>query len=85
MARLLLRIGMFMSPIAYGASMVPASYRQAFNLNPLTGIIEGIRHALFGLPADPSALWTSLIVILAVLGLGVWYFLRMDKYIADIL
>lgn len=82
---LLLRIGMFMSPIAYGASMVPASYRQAFNLNPLTGIIEGIRHALFGLPADPSALWTSVIVILAVLGLGVWYFLRMDKYIADIL
>ena len=82
---LLLRIGMFMSPIAYGASMVPQAYQWAFSLNPLTGIIEGFRHALFGLPSDPAALWMSGIIIVVVLGLGVWYFLRMDKYIADIL
>lgn len=82
---MLLRIGMFMSPIAYGAAMVPDRWRWAFNLNPLTGIIEGFRHALFQLPADPAALWVSGMVIVSILFLGVWYFLRMDQYIADIL
>lgn len=82
---LLLRIGMFVSPIAYGAVMVPDHLRFAFTLNPLTGIIEGCRHALFGLPADPAAIWIAVAVIFTVLVVGVWYFLRMDKYIADIL
>lgn len=82
---LLLRIGMFMSPIAYGASMVPERWRWAFDLNPLSGIIEGMRYALFQLPMDPVSLWTSGVVIFLILILGIWYFLRMDQYIADIL
>ena len=82
---LILRIGMFVSPIAYGASLVPETYRRVFNLNPLTGIIEGIRWALFDIPLDADAVWISLIVILIILSTGIWYFLRMDKYIADVI
>ena len=82
---LLLRIGMFISPIAYSAEMVPGAYRFLFNLNPLTGIIEGIRWSLFQTPLDVSSVWTSLIVISVVSISGTWYFLRMDKYIADII
>lgn len=82
---LLLRIGMFVSPIAYSAAMVPQQYQFFFNLNPLTGIIEGIRWSLFQTPFDISSLWSSLITI-GVIGIsGTWYFLRMDKYIADII
>ena len=82
---LIIRIGMFLSPIAYGASLVPQPYKWAFNLNPLTGIIEGFRWALFNTPLDMSSVWISLVVILIILIGGVWYFLRMDQYIADII
>jgi lipopolysaccharide transport system permease protein len=82
---LILRIGMFLSPIAYSSSLVPQQYRWAFNLNPLTGIIEGCRWALFDTPIDPSALWSSILIILVTLAGGIWYFLRMDQYIADII
>ncbi len=82
---LVLRIGMFLSPIAFGASLVPQPYRWAFNLNPLTGIIEGFRWALFNTPLDISSVWISITVILVILVLGIWYFLRMDQYIADII
>ena len=82
---LILRIGMFISPIAYGASLVPQNFRWAFDLNPLTGIIEGIRWALFDTPLHLSSVWISLGVILTIFISGTWYFLRMDKYIADII
>ena len=82
---LILRIGIFISPIAYKASLVPEAYRWIYNLNPLTGIIEGFRWALFNSYLDPSALWSSLISVLLVLISGFWYFLRLDKYIADII
>lgn len=82
---LILRIGMFLSPIAYGASLVPQPYKWAFNLNPLTGIIEGFRWALFNTPLDINALWISIITIVVILISGVWYFLRMDQYIADVI
>jgi lipopolysaccharide transport system permease protein len=82
---LVLRIGMFLSPIAYGASLVPQSYKWAFNLNPLTGIIEGYRWALFNTPLDIASVWISMAVILVILISGIWYFLRMDQYIADVI
>jgi lipopolysaccharide transport system permease protein len=82
---LILRIGMFLSPIAYGAALVPQPYKWAFNLNPLTGIIEGFRWALFNTPLDLSSVWTSVSITIIVLIGGVWYFLRMDQYIADII
>jgi len=81
---LVLRIGMFVSPIAYGAALVPVEYRWAFNLNPLTGIIEGFKWAVLGTEFNSASLITSVIVISLVLIAGVWYFLRLDKYIADI-
>ena len=82
---LLLRIGMFLSPIAFSASLVPPAYKFAFNLNPLTGIIEGFRWSLFNTPIDPAAVWMSITVIILALFGGIWYFLRMDQYIADII
>jgi lipopolysaccharide transport system permease protein len=82
---LVLRIGMFLSPIAYGASLVPQPYRWAFNLNPLTGIIEGFRWALFDTPLDIGSIWISISVILITLIGGIWHFLRMEQFIADII
>ena len=82
---LILRVGMFLSPIAYGASLVPPSYKWAFNLNPLTGIIEGFRWALFNTPLDTGSVGIAVVVVFFTMIAGIWYFLKMDQYIADII
>lgn len=82
---ILLRIGMFLSPIAYGMVLVPDGMKNFFMLNPVTGIIETGRMLLFGLPWDPLSLWVSVGIIISLTISGLWYFIRMDQYIADIL
>jgi lipopolysaccharide transport system permease protein len=82
---ILLRIGMFISPIAYKASLVPESYQWAYQLNPLTGIMEGFRWALFETPFPSEALKLSIIVGFLLLGSGLWYFTRIEHKMADIL
>ncbi len=80
----LLRIGMFVSPIAFGSTHVPPGYKWVLSLNPLTGIIDGFRYALFGTLPDWPLLIFSLLVSVVICIVGVVYFLRMEQYIADI-
>jgi lipopolysaccharide transport system permease protein len=82
---LVLRIGIFLSPIAYSASDVPAPYKVWYHLNPLASIIEGIRWAAFDTPYDTQYLWMAVFIIVAALASGIWYFIRMEQYIADII
>ena len=81
----LLRIGMFLSPIAYSATKVPDKYKWLFQINPLTGIMDGTRWALFHTPLDPASLGLSAGITITLLISGVWYFLHMDHYLADII
>ncbi|HZV70015.1 MAG TPA: ABC transporter permease [Saprospiraceae bacterium] len=80
----LLRIGMFASPIAFGTKMVPEGYKWVVSLNPLTGIIDGFRYALFNIPLDYEVFMISMATSVVLLISGIIYFLRMEKYIADI-
>lgn len=80
----LLRIGMFASPIAFGTKSIPQGYKWIVSLNPLTGIIDGFRFALFNIPLDKGVFMTSIGISIFLLFSGMIYFLRMEKYIADI-
>ena len=82
---LMLRIGMFVSPIAFMTASVPPQYEWLFLLNPLTGIMDGIRWALFDTTLYMPSVISSLIISTFLLISGIWYFLRMDQYIADII
>jgi lipopolysaccharide transport system permease protein len=44
----MLQVWMIASPIFYPASLLSEKWRLVFALNPLTGILEGFRSALFG-------------------------------------
>jgi len=46
----LMQLWMFASPIIYPINMVPEQWRWIYSLNPLVGIVEAFRAALFGLP-----------------------------------
>jgi lipopolysaccharide transport system permease protein len=80
----LIQLWMFATPIIYPSSLLPAKWRWALALNPLTGIIEGYRAALFGLTFDWAALAISAVITIAVLVCAAFMFRRMEKSFADI-
>ncbi|MEP7273225.1 MAG: ABC transporter permease [Acidobacteriota bacterium] len=80
----LITLGMFASPIIYPSSIVPAKWRWLFELNPLTGIIEGYRSALFGRPFNWTALGLSAVVTLVLLVFAAYSFRSMEKDFADV-
>jgi len=43
-----LRIGFYVTPIFYNIELLPQKYRGVYALNPLVGIIEGVRFGLYG-------------------------------------
>lgn len=79
-----LQVWMFVSPTVYPPSLISGKWRKVYFLNPIAGIIENLRAALFGLPFDSNALFLSLVVTLAVTTLSLWAFYRMSKDIADV-
>ncbi len=81
----LIQIWMFLSPIIYPSSLVPEEWRWLIILNPLTGIIEGFRAALFGkefhwLALSYSTLFTTLLLIHAA-----YTFRRMERHFAELI
>lgn len=76
---------MFVTPIVYPASMVPAQWQALYALNPMTGVVEGFRWALLGTQASPPVhmLVTSTAVALIILVSGMFYFKRMERNFAD--
>jgi lipopolysaccharide transport system permease protein len=66
-----LQLWMFASPVLYPLHVVPAAWRGAFMLNPMTGLIEGFRRAVLGMPFDVHSFSTA--VIVTVVGLPIAY------------
>jgi lipopolysaccharide transport system permease protein len=81
----LIQLWMFASPVIYPKSMVPPKWQWVLQLNPMTGIIEGFRTALFHHGEfDRAALATSAVIMLVVLVYSAYAFRRMEKSFADI-
>jgi len=75
----------FISPVAYPTSLVPEKWRFLYGLNPMTGVVEGFRWALLGTSQSPGAwLGVSVVVTIALLIGGLYYFRRMEKNFADV-
>lgn len=66
----------FLTPLAYPTSMIPQPWRAVAGLNPATGLVEGFRWALFGLPSPHLArdLCFSLASVTVLLIGGVLFF-----------
>jgi len=76
---------LFVTPVAYPASLVPERWRWLFGLNPMAGVVEGFRWALLGRPHPPGPLVAvSVVSVLALLAGGLFYFRRMEREFADL-
>jgi len=80
----LVQIWMFITPVAYPASLVPENWRWLHSLNPLSGVVEGFRWALLGKTEGPGAsLLISCAMVAVMLVGGLFYFRRMEKHFTD--
>jgi lipopolysaccharide transport system permease protein len=83
----LVQFGLYISPVGFSSSVVPAKWRLLYNLNPVAGVIDGFRWSLL---AGQSQLYLpgfslSLGVVAFFLAIGVWYFRKTERTFADIL
>jgi lipopolysaccharide transport system permease protein len=79
-----IQLWMFVSPVVYSPALVPPAWRRLYSLNPLAGLIEGFRAALFGHEFDWPALLSATVVTLALLAYAAYTFRRMEKTFADL-
>jgi lipopolysaccharide transport system permease protein len=82
----MLQVWMYASPIVYPLSQVPDEYKVLYSLNPMVGVIEGFRWAVFdrGQP-DFVALGMSLGIIAVLLVGGLVYFKKQERQFADVI
>lgn len=82
---LMLRVGMYATPIAFPASAVPEKYKLFFYMNPMAGVVEGVRWSILGGQAPNQYVYISFVVIILLFISGVYYFNFIERKIADIL
>ncbi len=79
-----IQLWMFLSPIIYPSTFVPAKWRWLLTLNPLTGLIDGFRAALFAQRINWFTLAISIALTLTILVYAAYVFRRMERSFADI-
>lgn len=84
LSNLLLMLWMYMTPVVYPLSLVPEKYVWLYKLNPMVGIIEGYRSALFNYPFEWTIIAWSAIVSLIIFALGFTIFKKSERAFADI-
>lgn len=82
---LLIQVLLFASPVLYPLSVVPEQWRALYALNPMVGIIDGLRRALLaGQSPDPLSFGTALAVSCALAAVAYAYFKRVEPEFADV-
>lgn len=80
---LVTQIGLYLSPVGYDASLVPAPFRFYYSLNPMVGVIEGFRWSILGIPPDWNTVMLAVPIALGLLLLGVVTFRRSERPLVD--
>lgn len=80
----MVQIGLYATPIAYPASMVPEKWQFFYHLNPMAGLVEGMRWSLLGVGELNDYSYLSIVVTFILFVTGIFYFHRTERIIADI-
>lgn len=82
----MIQLGLFVTPIIYPIDFLPPKYQTLAALNPMTGVVEGLRASI--LPngsIDWHAQWVSAAVTLVVFIVGLVYFRKAEREFADVI
>lgn len=81
----MIQIWMFITPVIYPLSVVPAKWRMVMMINPIAGYIEGIRNAVLNRPIAWEHVLISSVVAGLILITGCIYFRKVERRFADII
>lgn len=83
----IVQFGLYVSPVGFSSSVVPAHWRLLYSLNPMVGVIDGFRWCILRGQGDlhPQGLLVSVAVTALFLWFGVNRFRRMEKSFADLI
>ena len=79
-----IQIWLFVSPVAYPASMVPERWRLVYALNPMATVVEGFRSSLLGTPPPGAMAGIALAAVAVALTAGIAYFRSVEGSIVDL-
>ena len=83
----LVQFGLYATPVAYPSELVVERLPEwaviLFYLNPMAGVIEGIRWSLFGLGSLTTYSYVSFGMIALLFVSALFYFKKMEKVMAD--
>jgi lipopolysaccharide transport system permease protein len=80
----LAQVWLFVTPVAYPSSIVPERFQSLYALNPMVGVIDGLRHCLLGTPAPSAAtIAASAIGTGALLWSGLAYLWSVERELGD--
>jgi lipopolysaccharide transport system permease protein len=81
----LVQVWLFATPIAYPSSLLSGPWRTVYGLNPMVGVVEGFRWALFGTGTAPSHhVAVSALAAVVILVTGAFFFRRVERTFADV-
>jgi lipopolysaccharide transport system permease protein len=75
----------YSAPIVYSAEKIPEAYRILYSVNPIVGIIEGIRASLIGTAMPWPFIVPGMIMTVLILVSGAFYFKRMERIFVDVI
>ena len=83
----IVQLGLYVSPVGFSSSVVPAQWRLLYSLNPMVGVIDGFRWCLLRGQSElyPPGLLVSVVVISFFLWFGVRRFRKTEKTFADLI
>jgi lipopolysaccharide transport system permease protein len=83
----IMQFGLYISPVGFSSSVVPAQWRLLYSLNPLVGVIDGFRWCILGGQSQLHilSLVTSVGVTVFFLWLGIRQFRNLEKRFADLI
>jgi lipopolysaccharide transport system permease protein len=82
---LAVQVWLFLTPVAYPASLVPDQWQWVYGLNPMAGVVEAFRWALLSTtPPSSQMVLSSLVSTLVLAIVAAFYFQRTESVLADV-
>lgn len=81
-----IQVWLFVTPVVYAGTLIPAAWRPLYSLNPAAGYVEGFRWALLGRgTVEPLTTAITVAVSLLLLGGGALVFRHVEREFADVI
>jgi ABC-type polysaccharide/polyol phosphate export permease len=79
------QLWLFASPVVYPANLVHGSWQFVYALNPSVGPLGLLRWSVLDIPLNVAMITESLLVALALLVGGLYYFQATERRFADVI